>query len=153
MEPRNKRRLAAKSLAATIILMGATLICRSVSALTGDGQIRPELTPGFSSDNVADGVLGQVNFSFSTKNFVDGVGLSTSTGINFGAVAIDKTVNPNRVYVADTPNNRVLGWANISAFITHASANIVLGQPDLFTTVCNSSGVNANTLCNPTGVA
>jgi sugar lactone lactonase YvrE len=153
MTPRNKPRLAAKSLAATIILMGVASVCLLASALAGDGQIRPELAPGFRGDNVADGVLGQVNFSFSSQNFVDGAGLFTNTGINFGAVAIDKTVNPNRIYVADTPNNRVLGWVSISAFVTHASANIVLGQPDLFTTVCNSSGVNANTLCNPTGVA
>lgn len=153
MEPQNKPPLAAKSLAATIILMGAVWVCLSASALADDGQIRPELASGFRGDNVADGVLGQVNFSFSTKNFVDGAGLSTSMGLNFGAVAIDKTVNPNRVYVADTPNNRVLGWASISAFITHASANVVFGQPDLFTTACNGSGINASSLCNPTGVA
>jgi sugar lactone lactonase YvrE len=153
MTPRNKWRLAAKSLAATIILMGATWGCLSASALAGDEQIRPQLTPGFRGDNTADGVLGQINFSFSTKNFVDGAGLSTNTGTNFGAVAIDKTVNPNRIYVADTANNRVLGWVSISAFTTHASANIVFGQPDLFTSACNSSGINASSLCNPTGVA
>jgi hypothetical protein len=31
------------------------------------------------------------------------------------AVAIDRTIVPNRVYVSDYNNNRVLGWANISA--------------------------------------
>ena len=42
---------------------------------------------------------------------------------------------------------------SISAFTTHASADIVLGQPDFFTTICNGGGLNAATLCNPTGVA
>ncbi|MBK5290071.1 MAG: hypothetical protein JJE04_00060, partial [Acidobacteriia bacterium] len=60
----------------------------------------------------------------------------------------------NLVYVADTFNNRVLGWSNASSFINGAPANIVVGQRDLISTLplgpgtTLSSGLNA-----PTGLA
>jgi DNA-binding beta-propeller fold protein YncE len=62
-------------------------------------------------------------------------------------------VTPNRVYVADTANSRVLGWSNISAFTTHAAADIVIGQPNAYTVGCNSGGLSATSLCKPQGVA
>jgi hypothetical protein len=43
-------------------------------------------------------------------------------------VAIDQSVSPNRIWVADTENNRVLGWSSITAFAAHGPANIVIGQ-------------------------
>ena len=48
-------------------------------------------------------------------------------------LAIERSVIPNRIYLADAGLNRVLGWSDIGRFRAGASADLVLGQPSLFT--------------------
>jgi hypothetical protein len=56
--------------------------------------------------------------------------------------------------VADYNNSRVLGYTNAITFASNAPANLVIGQPDLYSSACNQNGPEgANTLCNPQGVA
>jgi sugar lactone lactonase YvrE len=76
-------------------------------------------------------------------------------------VAVDRSVSPNRLYAADTSNNRVLGWQNVAAFTNGAPADLVIGQNDFLSTGCNQNRTDAggnslpapNTLCAPGGVA
>jgi sugar lactone lactonase YvrE len=68
-------------------------------------------------------------------------------------MAIDKSISPNRIYVVDTANNRVLAWSSLTAFTTHAAANLVFGQPNFFVNDCNNGGISATSLCAPRGVA
>ena len=59
--------------------------------------------PGAPGDTTADFVLGQFDFTHTTPNLVDGAGVDTNSSTPpflWGAVAIDTTVSPNRVYVA-----------------------------------------------------
>jgi len=79
-----------------------------------------------SGDTAADRVLGQRRLSTSTPFFVD--------GRIFGAtdVAVDRSVAPNRLYLADADLNRVLGWSDIGRFRAGLSADLVLGQPSVF---------------------
>src|SRR5689334_18165179 len=72
----------------------------------------------------------------------------TSRTRHSGRSLIDTSRTPNRVYVADTANNRVLGWSNITAFTTHAAADIVIGQPNPYTTICNNGGLSSTSLCD-----
>lgn len=51
------------------------------------------------------------------------------------SVAVDSTLTPSPLYVADSSNNRVLGWRDSSAFQSGAPADIVIGQKDFTTTV------------------
>ncbi|MGD1027263.1 choice-of-anchor D domain-containing protein [Candidatus Binatus soli] len=67
------------------------------------------------------------------------------------AVAIDASATPNRVYVADENNNRVLGWTDADSFTNGAPADLVIGQPDFISSNCNATG--AGSLCKPNGVA
>jgi hypothetical protein len=101
-----------------------------------------------STDFGADAVLGQIGFRYIGSNLVDGAGLSSPQ-----AVAIDTSVTPNRLYVADTNNSRVLAWADVTAFQNGSPADLVLGQPDLLTSGCNSQGVSASSLCSPISVS
>jgi sugar lactone lactonase YvrE len=137
-----------------IVGLGAMIFKPGLAAA---GGVKPLLASGNAGDTVADAVLGQVNvpstnFSFNTVNFVDGAGLDLQDQ-TFGSVAIDTSRTPNRVYVADTANNRVLGWSNITAFTTHAAADIVIGQPNPYTTICNNGGLSSTSLCDPQGLA
>jgi len=103
-----------------------------------------------STDVTADLELGQHDFTHATENLVDGSSLNSPQG-----VAFDTSVNPNRLYVADTFNNRVLAWADASAFENGDPADLVIGQPDIYSADCNAGNVSpsADTLCNPDGVA
>ncbi len=111
----------------------------------------------FASGSTANRVLGQLDFRHSTPNLVDAKGLS-----NPGAVAIDTSASPNRIYVTDSDNERVLGWNDAGAFANGAPADLVIGQPDFLSSVCIPfiagsicvcSVTTADSLCNPSGVA
>jgi sugar lactone lactonase YvrE len=79
-----------------------------------------------AGDTAADAVLGQRRFSTSVPFAVD--------GRIFGAadVAVDRSVEPNRLYLAESVLNRVLGWSDVGRFRAGAAADLVLGQPSLF---------------------
>ena len=109
--------------------------------------------PGPPSDAIADLVLCQTNFT--SKNPDAGLSSTNAVGCNLPfAVAIDRSVFPNHVYISDFSNNRVLGWANESALTSGAPADIVFGQPDFTSNSCNQAGPpTASTLCGPRGIA
>lgn len=96
----------------------------------------------------ANRFLGQPYFTTSGTNTAFGTSQNNPSG-----VAIDKSVIPNRAYVVDRGNNRVLIYLNASTLLNGGSANMVLGQANLSTTSCNYFGRNAASLCNPNGVA
>ena len=103
-----------------------------------------------ATGTTSDVVLGQLGFTHNVPNLVDGKGLNRPQ-----AVAIDSSATPNRVYVADQDNNRVLGWRDADSFSNGAAADLVIGQPDFLSSKCNGSNaaVSANSLCDPAGVA
>jgi sugar lactone lactonase YvrE len=80
-----------------------------------------------AGDTIADRVLGQRRFSTSIPYFVDGKVFAATD------IAIDRSATPNRVWLADSGLNRVLGWSDITRFRAGASADLVLGQPSLYT--------------------
>ena len=100
----------------------------------------------FAVDDVGDRQLGQSSFASRRQNLVDARGLSSPLD-----VAIDRSVTPNRLYVADTENSRVLGWSDAGAFVTGAPADLVIGQPDFASAEC--APPSAANLCRPRGVA
>lgn len=108
-----------------------------------------------TSSTPATGVLGQYLYTTNFGNALDGRGFATSDWYSDGTVAIDRSVVPNRVYVADTPNNRVLAWNDIAAFATHVPATKVFGQANLYTNGCNRglASPSSATLCHPYGIA
>src|SRR5208282_1385113 len=99
-------------------------------------------------DTIADIVLGQPNFSDNFKNFTSGLGLYGPV-----AVAIDASVVPNRLYVSDSENNRILGYKDVATLINGGLADLVIGQPAFSSNGCNNAGPSAGSLCVPDGVA
>ena len=74
-------------------------------------------------------VLEQGTLYSFAANLVEGRELYAPRG-----VAVDASVSPSPIYVADTYNNRVLGWRDATAFTSGQMADIVIGQNDFFTT-------------------
>ncbi len=82
--------------------------------------------------------------SSAGPNGVEGKELQAPT-----SVALDKSVSPPILYIADSSNNRVLGYQYTTQTSAGAVADLILGQPDRFTT--NSTATTA--LRFPTGLA
>ena len=99
----------------------------------------------WNGDGHADRLLGQVRRDQIEANLVDHDGLSGPDGI-----AIDTSVDPPRLYVADSFNHRVLGWADAAGFANGQPADLVIGQPDRWSSGCNKGGRSRSSLClNP----
>lgn len=94
------------------------------------------------TEQIPDIVIGQADFE------------TADTGAEAGqmnepnAIAIDPITE--KVFVADTGNNRVLRFASYVDIATGASAEAVLGQPDFGE---NTAGLDAATMSAPRGVA
>ena len=125
-------------------------------------------------------VLGQIDFPFNAPNLIEGrevwnSGTATisvnNTNVNVslgGGIAVDKNSNPPHLYIADTFNNRILGFrdarnvgADVRLLLTQ-KADLVIGQADLFRSIVNwapsgRSGdpdiPNATGLLRPVGLA
>jgi hypothetical protein len=104
-----------------------------------------------TTDTTADLVLGEPNFSAGGFNF--GLGATNAQGFVISeGVAVDTSVTPNRLYVGDLHNSRVLAWANVESLTNGAPADLVIGQPNSTSSACNNGGLSANSLCLPNGV-
>lgn len=84
-------------------------------------------------------VLGQTDFISSTS------GLSQNTLASPSGVGVDST---GKVYVADTNNNRIMGWTSSIAG-NGQNANIVIGQTWFYS---NSEGVSTTAISHPQDV-
>jgi DNA-binding beta-propeller fold protein YncE len=112
--------------------------------------------PAFAApgDTLADRVLGQQRMTTSSLFRIDGRVFSAMD------VAVDRSSTPNRIYLADTDLNRVLGWSDVSRFRAGMSADLVLGQPSLANGIyfdfpdeeCPETA-SATSFCRPTRVA
>ncbi len=101
--------------------------------------------PSFGPTVGANRVLGQVAFNFSSPNIVEGRemflynGFTSGTNLaDGGGVAIDTRSNPPRLYVADTYNNRILGYKDARNVRPNDVADIVIGQNDLRRALVNA---------------
>src|SRR5271157_192604 len=98
------------------------------------GHPNPEQNSGLASYN---------------PNLVEGRELWSPQGI-----ALDTSVSPPILYVADGNNNRILAWKNATNFQTGARADLVIGQQDFFHTNAQGPGIGLQTgLYGPSGLA
>ncbi|MDO8431454.1 MAG: choice-of-anchor D domain-containing protein [Candidatus Binatus sp.] len=104
----------------------------------------------------ANGTGGQIDPNSNAPNYVEPIAMNSPRGI-----AADGSAPPQvHLYVADTTNNRVLGWADAASFASGKPADIAIGQPDLFSYKCNNGiavgdlfGVGPDSLCRPERLA
>jgi uncharacterized protein (TIGR03437 family) len=88
----------------------------------------------------ANKVLGQTDFAFNAPNLIEGRELfifDPASGQAAAGLAVDTTSDPPHLYVADTLNNRILGFRNARKVKPGDSADLVIGQPDLFSSSPN----------------
>jgi uncharacterized protein (TIGR03437 family) len=100
---------------------------------------------------VASRAIGQPNLIPETANpnWVDGREFFQPEGI-----ALDTSASPPIVYVADTVNNRIMAWKNATGFSNGQPADLIIGQPDQYTTSASGPGTTFTSGLNfPVGVA
>ncbi len=88
-----------------------------------EGQLATEPVRGVTGDLWADVVLGQPDFA--QNDFGKTTDASTQLA---GGVVIDRTHTPNRMYLADTNHNRVLGFDHVGRCIG-LGRGAVVGKP------------------------
>jgi len=100
-------------------------------------------------NQVPSRVIGQPSLTASAPNLVEGKELNSPLG-----VAVDTSASPPRLYVADTANNRVLGWRDAQGFQNGSKADLVIGQKDFFSTTPSGAGTDfVSGLFRPVGIA
>ena len=108
--------------------------------------------PQITLNPVASRAIGQPNLSpvkTLNPNWVDGRELFQPEGI-----ALDTSTSPPMVYVADTFNSRVMAWKNATGFSNGQPADLIIGQPDQFTTAAAGPGTTFTSGLNfPVGLA
>lgn len=97
----------------------------------GDISTGPSLSTGSPYD--ARRVLGQIGFEFRAPNFIEGREFQFQNA----GIVIDNRSQPPRLYVADTANHRVLGFADARTVKQGSRADIVIGQPDFYRSLIN----------------
>ncbi|MDP9053826.1 MAG: hypothetical protein M3N93_05930 [Acidobacteriota bacterium] len=105
----------------------------------------------------ASRVLGQDLLTLNAPNLVEGKEFDFGTQSFDAGLAVDLTSNPPHLYVADTYNNRILGFNDLRNLTTGGKADIVIGQPDFQQVLVNypnnsASQTNASGLYLPTGL-
>src|SRR5215470_2502101 len=126
------RRPRAKTAVLSIVVLGVFAVVAILRAATGGP--------------VATKTFGQFDLLHNGVNIVNNAGLWNPQG-----VAVDRSVTPNRIYVADAGNHRVLGWGSIAALKDGSPADLVIGQADFLSwaSQCNNPAVTGATLCFP----
>ena len=121
--------------------------------------VLPYQSPTFQA---AYRLLGQDRYDSNAPNLIEGKEfdfiLSTNNGVQVDAgIAIDSTGDTPHLYVADPYNNRVLGFKDARKLTAGSFADIVIGQPDFATNICNyptgdpAQPLQSN-LCRPIGL-
>lgn len=98
------------------------------------------------SGSGAEAVFGQANFLNTLKNQGGGDNALANTLSFVYQIMVD---SQGRLWVADSSNNRVLGYFNASSLGSNPSADVVYGQPSFAVT---SSGTTAAKMDSPAGV-
>jgi uncharacterized protein (TIGR03437 family) len=142
------------SLPATAVFFGSELYV--VDSLNNRVIVMPQNGAAFGP---ATRVLGQDLMTLNAPNLVEGREFDFGTGNNLDAgIAIDLNSTPPHLYVADTYNNRILGFNDLRTVLPGAKADLVIGQPDFQQVLVNyptnnPNQTNASGLSLPTGLA
>ena len=87
--------------------------------------------------------MGQLGYNYSSPNLIDGKEVWFLANLvspraqvtGGGGIVVDKNSTPPHLYIADTANNRILGFKDARAVGTNAhnlltqTADLVIGQP------------------------
>ena len=147
----------------TLPSSGAATLARPVGAFyfnselyvadTGNHRVvvLPQSGAGFGP---ATRVLGQLQMDLNSVDLVEGREFNFSGNGSDAGIAVDFSSAVPHLYVADTYNNRILGFLDLRNIQPGAKADIVIGQPDFLHAISNypTNQMSASSLSSPTGL-
>ncbi|MEP6714894.1 MAG: hypothetical protein ABJC09_04930, partial [Terriglobia bacterium] len=103
-------------------------------------------------------VIGDPNFVGTATNplIVDGIGPNVVEGRELNlptGVAVDNSVSPPNVYIADGGNHRILGFRYTTQLKPGAVADVIMGQTDRFGNQAQGGSNRSSGLNSPSGLA
>jgi uncharacterized protein (TIGR03437 family) len=140
--------------ASSTVLAGVTgLAIDSQGNLLADDAANNRVLFYARNSTTATRVLGQTTFTGNGTNQIKPGSINAAYKI-----AIDYSQTPFPLYVSDSNNHRVLVWKDAARFVSGAPADLVLGQPNLFTAFPNVDSPGGKTpsstgLFAPKGIA
>jgi len=168
----------AQSSASTLASPSAGAVAGTDLFVADSANNRVLVYPNLGQANSAVKVLGQSNFPYNSPNYIEGrefffgpnvfvAGSGSGENLWDSGIVVDSSSGTPHLYISDPGNNRVLGFADARSVKAGSVADLVIGQPDLGTAVCNYGGVRVQTpasgqltqqptqssLCYPTGLA
>ncbi len=122
-----------------------------------------QVFPASDSLGSATRVLGQDSFSTGAINLLEGrefqffTFAANGTTLYDAGIAIDFTGSVPHLYISDPGNHRVLGYKDMRNLNPNTPADIVIGQPNGETALCNYPTGNQaqptqSSLCAPKGI-
>ncbi|MEO5925757.1 MAG: hypothetical protein ABIR70_18205 [Bryobacteraceae bacterium] len=106
---------------------------------TGNNRVLAFASTGPFNYPTATRLLGQLDYDLNSTNLIDGRELFIAGSSYRGsALAVDRNSTPNRLYVADSLNNRILAFRDVrlvgtdSRTLLTKQADLIIGQPDQF---------------------
>ena len=169
LSPNNAQSKGLLASGATPPATGSTLYAPSAAVflastnelfVTDASNNRMIVLPVGSGDAIgaATRVLGQANTTENSPNYIEGREFFfTNGGFGEAGMAIDTSGSVPHLYVSDPFNNRVLGFYDARKVAANVRADLVIGQPDFNTALCNyPSGdptlPTQTSLCAPAGL-
>ena len=111
-----------------LTLSGIVVVCSGL--ILAQALFQKPVKVAFGDPNFIGTAANPFLFESLGPNWVDAYGLNSPTG-----VALDTSVSPPILYVADTGNNRVLGYRYASQLVAGSPADLVIGQVDFYSTL------------------
>jgi uncharacterized protein (TIGR03437 family) len=117
-----------------------------------------KFTPQNGTYQTASVVVGQLDFKYNAPNLIEGKEVYFPYPLSIhqynvgpSAMVIDRNSNPPHLYISDYGNNRVLGFKDYRTVTQASTADLVIGQPDLFSSIVDYGG--QVTAPGPTGLS
>jgi uncharacterized protein (TIGR03437 family) len=125
---------------------------------SGNNRLLVFPATGLGQNSSAIRVLGQDQFAFGSANLIEGREVNFTGNGADGGLLVDLVSSVPHLYIADTYNNRVLGYLDARKVRPGDKADLVIGQPDFQRAVINyptndQTKPNVQSLFGPTGLA
>jgi hypothetical protein len=89
--------------------------------------------------SIATRLVGQLDWPYFSPNLIEGREVNFQFGNPLAGVIVDNTSVPPHLYVADTFNNRILGFKDARNIPLGSKADLVIGQRDFYRSLINGN--------------
>jgi uncharacterized protein (TIGR03437 family) len=125
---------------------------------SGNNRLLVFSLTNLGQNSSATRVLGQDDFAFGSPNLIEGREVNFTGSGGDGGLIVDLVSTVPHLYIADTYNNRVLGYLDARKVRPGDKADLVIGQPDFQRSVINyptnnATRPSAQSLFGPVGLA